>query len=125
MRAMSVSTAPAALILATLILAAGGLSACAGPRLTPEQRAEADCAARGGKMQRVGRMQSLQCILVHADADKPCADNRDCVGDCRVPGSVIVEEGRAVEGRCHADSNPFGCYTRVENGRATAAICVD
>lgn len=102
-----------------------GLSACMGQPLTPEQQVEADCMAQGGKMQRVGRMQSLQCVLQYSDAGKTCTDAAQCQGECRVPGSVIVEDGRAVEGQCTADSNQFGCYTRVENGRATAAICVD
>lgn len=102
-----------------------GLSSCFGGGVTPEQRAEADCAAQGGKMQRVGRMQTLQCVLQYSDAGQTCTDAAQCQGDCRVPGSVIVEDGRAVEGQCTADSNRFGCYTRVENGRATAAICVD
>jgi len=101
------------------------LSACMGGAVTPEQRAEADCAAQGGKMQRVGRMQSLQCVLQYTDAGKACRDAADCLGECRIPGGVIVEDGRAVEGQCTANSNRFGCYTRVENGRATAAICVD
>lgn len=102
-----------------------GLSSCFGGGPTPEQRAEAQCAAEGGKMQRVGRMQTLQCVLQYPDAGKTCSDAAQCQGECRVSGSVIVEEGRSVEGQCTADSSPFGCYTRVENGRATAAICVD
>lgn len=102
-----------------------GLSSCFAGGPTPEQRAEADCMAQGGKMLRVGRMQSLQCVLQYSDAGKTCTDAAQCQGECRVPGSVIVEDGRAVEGQCTADSNRFGCYTRVENGRATAAICVD
>jgi hypothetical protein len=102
-----------------------GLASCMGGAVTPEQRAEADCLAQGGKMQRVGRLQSLQCVQTYSDAGKTCTDAAQCQGECRVPGSVIVEDGRAVEGQCTADSNRFGCYTRVENGRATAAICVD
>ena len=97
-----------------------GLSSCFGGGATPEQRAEADCSAQG-----VGRMQSLQCVIQYSDAGQTCTDAAQCQGECRVPGSVIVEDGRAVEGQCTADSNRFGCYTRVENGRATAAICVD
>jgi hypothetical protein len=102
-----------------------GLASCMGGAVTPEQRAEADCLAQGGKMQRVGRLQSLQCVLQYSDAGKTCTGAAQCQGECRVPGSVIVEDGRPVEGQCTADSNRFGCYTRVENGRATAAICVD
>jgi len=102
-----------------------GMASCMGGAVTPEQRAEADCAGKGGKMQRVGRMQSLQCIVPYADAGKICTDTAQCQGECRVPGSVIVSDGRAVDGQCTADSSPFGCYTPVKNGRATAPICVD
>jgi hypothetical protein len=105
-------------------LFAATLGSCA-PTPTPEQIAEADCTAQGGKMQRVGRAQSLQCVIAYPDAGKTCRDGDDCMGQCRVPGGVIVPEGRAVEGRCVATSDPFGCYTQVEDGRATAAICVD
>jgi hypothetical protein len=100
------------------------LGACA-PALTPQQIAERDCAAQGGRMERVGRMQTLQCVIAYPDAGKTCRDGDDCLGDCRVPGGVIVEDGRPVAGQCAATSDRFGCYTRVEDGRATAAICVD
>ena len=107
---------------ATLVLLAGG--ACT-PSLTPQQLAERDCAAQGGQMQRVGRAQTLQCVIAYPDAGKTCRDGDDCLGDCRVPGGVIVEDGRPVAGQCAPTSDRFGCYTRVEDGRATAAICID
>ncbi|WP_226636343.1 hypothetical protein [Brevundimonas poindexterae] len=122
---MSRMTRMAGVLAGVVLLAGPGLASCMGQPMTPEQRAEADCSARGGKMQRVGRLQSLQCVIQYSDAGKTCRDAADCQGDCRVPGNVIVDDGRAVDGQCTADSNRFGCYTRVENGRATAAICVD
>ena len=103
------------------LLAAGGCT----PSMTPQQIAERDCAAQGGRMQRVGRAKTLQCVIAYPDAAKTCRDGDDCLGDCRVPGGVIVEDGRPVAGQCAATSDRFGCYTRVEDGRATAAICVD
>jgi len=110
------------LMAAALVMTLAG--ACT-PSLTPQQLAERDCAAQGGKMQRVGRAQTLQCVIAYPDAGKTCRDGDDCLGDCRVPGGVIVDDGRPVAGQCAASSDRFGCYTRVEDGRATAAICID
>lgn len=105
-------------------LALSALTACA-PSMTPQEVAERDCAAQGGQMQRVGRAQTLQCVIAYPDAGKTCRDGDDCLGDCRVGGGVIVEAGRPVQGQCSATSDRFGCYTTIEDGRAQAAICVD
>ncbi len=114
------------LILAVLALltAPMAVTACA-PQLTPEQIAAADCTARGGTMQEVGRMRTLQCVIKYSDANKPCRTGSDCLGDCRTAGSVAVLAGRETTGVCQADSNRFGCYTTVEDGKAVATICVD
>lgn len=114
------------LILALLALLAApmALTACA-PAPTAEQIAAADCASRGGAMTRVGRMQTLQCVISYADAGKPCRTGSDCMGDCRTEGDVAVLAGRETTGVCQANSNRFGCYTTVENGKAEPTICVD
>lgn len=93
-----------------------------GPMQTPTAT---ECAARGGTMQPVGRAQTIQCVVRYADAGKRCTTGSDCAGDCRVEQSPFPEAGAAAVGQCQADSRPFGCYARVENGKATAAICVD
>ncbi len=85
----------------------------------------ANCAARGGTMQAVGRAQTMQCVVKYADAGKRCTTGSDCAGDCRVEGAPFPREGAAAVGVCQADSRPFGCHATVENGKATAAICVD
>lgn len=88
--------------------------------------ATADCAVRGGRMQPVGRMQTIQCVAPYADAGKRCTDSDQCAGQCRVPdGAARPAQGAAVVGRCQADDNPFGCFTRVEDGKAEATLCVD
>ncbi len=113
------------LMLALIALAAAPLAASCAPPPSPEQVAAADCAARGGAMQRVGRMQSLQCVIPYADAGKPCRTGSDCAGDCRTEGNVAVLEGRDTTGVCQRTSDRFGCYTTIENGRAQATLCVD
>ena len=75
--------------------------------------------------QRVGRAQTLQCVIAYPDGGKVCRDGDDCLGDCRVPGGVIVEDGRTVQGQCTATSDRFGCYATVEDGKASGTICVD
>jgi len=114
------------LLLAVLALLTSSLTmtACA-PRPTAEEIAAADCAARGGSMREVGRLRTLQCVIKYSDAGRPCRTGSDCRGDCRTEGSVAVLVGRETTGVCQADSNRFGCYTTIENGKAEATICVD
>ncbi|WP_306002393.1 hypothetical protein [Brevundimonas sp. C43] len=87
--------------------------------------AAADCAARGGEMKPVGRAQTLQCVVTYADAGKRCTTGSDCLGDCRVDDAPFPAAGSAAVGRCQAESQVFGCYARLEDGKATPAICVD
>lgn len=85
----------------------------------------ASCAARGGEIQRVGRLQSQQCIIKYTDAGKACTDASQCQGECRATGALDVAAGTAATGQCQANSNRFGCHARIENGKITAAICID
>lgn len=92
----------------------------------PAQTSEAACAAQGGTLQRVGRLQSVQCVIAYSDAGKRCTDGDQCQGDCRYEGDAsAVAAGASVTGVCQADSNRFGCSTRVEDGKPDATICID
>lgn len=114
------------LVLVLLALVAGPLAAAScAPAPTPEEIAAANCATRGGAMQRVGRMQTLQCVIKYPDAGRPCRTGSDCMADCRTDGNVAVLEGRETTGVCQADSNRFGCFTTIEDGRAQPTLCVD
>lgn len=105
---------------------------------TPSAEAQAACQARGGEMQRVGMLGSWQCIVRYADAGQRCTDGDQCQGDCRsevtLPpppsGPPVVPEKAAplppaTEGVCQADSNSFGCYAVIEDGKSAPMICVD
>lgn len=94
-------------------------------RTVAESPEAAACMARGGTMQRVGRAQSLQCVVAYADAGKRCTDGDQCQGDCRVEDTPWPAAGAQAAGVCQADSRPFGCYAKIESGRAEAALCVD
>lgn len=86
--------------------------------------AQSACASRGGTLQRVGRAQTLQCVMPYADAGRACTDGSACAsGNCL--GAVDAAGQTNVTGQCQASNMAFGCYTRVNNGRAEAAICVD
>lgn len=77
-------------------------------------------------MMAVGRLQSMQCVISYADAGTVCTDGDQCEGDCRIEEqSPHPMEGTSVTGRCQATSAPFGCFTRVEDGKAAATLCVD
>lgn len=103
-------------------------------------RAERDaCLQRGGRVGSGGFFGSFQCVTPYADAGKRCTDGDQCLGDCRKEGSlppppapgqpVVVEPDSpshsATEGVCQADSDGFGCFTNIENGKAEPTLCVD
>jgi hypothetical protein len=119
-------------LIRTAFFAAAALlaTACAPQTTTegdaPMQSADASaCAARGGTMQQVGRMQSWQCVVAYADAGKPCTDGDQCQGDCVVEGNSGLQPGASAAGVCQADSNRFGCRTTVDDGKAGATLCID
>lgn len=113
-----------------LATAALGLAACAAPaqeHAAPApgvESADASCVARGGQMERVGRAQTLQCVITYADAGKSCTDGSQCqAGRCHGPMEAASREN--VTGQCQPTNMAFGCYTTITNGRMGAAICVD
>ena len=87
---------------------------------------QASCEARGGSWTRQGRLQAYMCVSSYADAGKQCTDGDQCEGDCRLPDGrrAGINDG-PVTGVCQANSVPFGCFTRVEDGRPAATLCVD
>lgn len=92
---------------------------------TAAEAPAAACARRGGAMRPVGRLQTLQCVVRYGDAGRRCTSGEQCQGDCRIEDDTAPAEGQPAAGQCQASSNRFGCYTRVENGRAAPTICVD
>jgi hypothetical protein len=86
---------------------------------------EASCRLAGGTMSPAGRRQLLQCTIAYPDAGKSCSASDQCAGECRAPSGSDIPAGQVVQGLCQADSNRFGCSTRVEGGRAQATLCVD
>ena len=89
-------------------------------------RDQASCQAEGGSWTRQGRLQSYMCVTSYADAGKQCTDGDQCAGDCRLPdGERAGMNSGPVTGVCQASSVPFGCFTRVEDGKAAATLCVD
>ena len=113
-------------ILATASLALSLLAACAPAAQAPApaaQSADASCAARGGSMQPVGRLQRPTCVVPYADAGKTCSDKADCQGACIAEGNA--ESQGAITGQCQKTNVQFGCFAKIVNGKATAAICID
>jgi hypothetical protein len=119
-------------------LAILGVAACAAPAeppIEPDRPAavvtaangttEAECTARGGKLQRAGRGGNLHCITPYADAGKVCTDKGDCLGRCIAAPESGSQAGTPAKGLCQADDNVFGCTTWIEGGKIAGAICVD
>lgn len=114
-------------ILALTAVAALMLSACAAPSAQPAAPSANDlvaqCSAKGGSVQPVGRAQIPTCVIPYADAGKACTDKSQCEGACIAEGNL--ESQGAVSGQCQKTNRQFGCYAKIENGKATATICVD
>jgi len=117
-----------ALALATFTLAACQPAPTTAPTvLGPIHTLSAsECVERGGKMVAQGRLQQTRCQMTFADAGKVCRDGDDCIGDCRITDAAATpREGQGARGQCQANTSPFGCYTRIEDGQAQPTICVD
>lgn len=116
-------TALAALLMAALV-------ACAPTPAptTPTQAATPDvaaCAAKGGTVRPVCRMQKPACVIAYADAGKTCSDKSDCQGRCLYRGEAPADPATAVTGQCQANSDPCGCFTTVVKGHVGPGMCVD
>lgn len=102
------------------------LTACAPSTPAPAptaQSAEASCAARGGSMQPVGRLQRSTCVVPYADAGKSCTDKAQCQGACIADGNA--ESQNAVAGQCQKTNVQFGCFAKIVNGKSTGTLCID
>lgn len=113
------------LMIAALALMAAACSPMAeqAPDPAAPQSAEAACAAQGGEIMRVGRLQTARCVVPFSDAGKVCRDGDDCLGDCRAASAGPNEN--TTTGVCAPNDLPFGCNTPIENGRAGPTLCVD
>ena len=111
-------------ILAVAVLSVIGCAAPAPQASAPAASAESACADRGGRLERVGRAQTLQCVISFADAGKSCTDGSQCeAGRCLGPMEATPRE--SVTGQCQPTNMAFGCYTTISGGRMGPAICVD
>ncbi|MDP3493994.1 MAG: hypothetical protein Q8R82_12845 [Hyphomonadaceae bacterium] len=87
---------------------------------------EASCKTQGGDWRPVCRMQQPACITTFPDAGKACTDGSQCAGDCMAsPEAGFADGGAAATGVCASNNDPCGCKQKIEDGKATAAICVD
>jgi hypothetical protein len=71
-------------------------------------------------------MQQPACVMTFSDAGKPCTDGDDCAGDCMAKTDAgFAQTGATTPGLCAVNDDPCGCKQTVEDGKATAAICID
>ncbi|MBT2767333.1 hypothetical protein J7J08_06755 [Stenotrophomonas sp. ISL-67] len=104
----------------------GAASAAAPAATTPAPTDAAGCAAAGGELKPLGRLQRVQCVVPFADAGKACSAKADCSGQCLADGETELVAGATARGVCQRDvSQTFGCRQRIDNGVAQGTICVD
>ncbi len=108
---------------ALAVLLISGCAPTAQPTAPTAETLASACAAKGGTVKPVGKAQIPTCVTPYADAGKACTDKSQCQGGCILEGNL--EPQGAVTGQCQKTDRQFGCYAKVENGKATAAICVD
>lgn len=108
----------------TLVLMSCAPSTPPAPEMPPTPDVAA-CAAQGGTVGPVCRMQTLACVLSYADAGKTCSDKSDCRGRCLYKGEAPTDPAAVVTGRCQATSDPCGCFTTVVRGHVGPGLCVD
>ena len=93
---------------------------------TPIPTDEQSCRVAGGNWRRVCLMGTWSCVVKYADAGKTCRDGDECQGkQCRYNGKPVTDSTTEVTGSCVATSDPCGCFTLVQDGKADAALCVD
>ena len=85
---------------------------------------EETCRAKGGTFRPVCLMGLRACVMKYADGGKPCTGKAQCEGQCRLEGPPPMP-GATATGACQRASDPCGCFTVVEDGKAQAALCVD
>ncbi len=106
------------------------LAACAptvsppGPVASSGTESVEACAASSGRIETVGRRGLPTCVVPYADAGKACTDTAQCQGGCILEGNLEASDA-PVTGQCKRSNVQFGCYAKVVDGKATAAICVD
>jgi hypothetical protein len=84
------------------------------------------CVKNGGTYRRVCLMGSWSCVMPYSDAGKPCADKKECQGQCRYVGEgEMPPPGTAVTGACQRTTDPCGCFGIVADGKLQSMLCVD
>lgn len=86
---------------------------------------EASCKIAGGDWRPICRMQTLSCVITYPDAGKACTDGDDCAGNCEGAVTGAAGAGQPATGVCSTNSDPCGCHTFIEDGKATATLCAD
>lgn len=112
--------------LLVLLAGCGTTAPAADPAVADVATDAAQCAASGGRMQPLGRLQREQCVVAYADAGKACSSKADCTGQCLASGDRERVPGEKATGTCQRDvSQNFGCRQRIDGGVAQGTICVD
>lgn len=84
------------------------------------------CARRGGTWKGSGCMLGgMACFERYADAGKPCADTKQCLGLCLYEGNPEPELGAPVVGTCQRYNAPCGAFPMVEGGKYIGVLWVD
>lgn len=81
------------------------------------------CADADGDVVRAGLLGQFHCRQALPDAGRACTGRQDCAGECLAPDTA--PPGAPAAGACQAQTPLFGCYSVIEDGRATPPLCVD
>lgn len=77
------------------------------------------CEKNGGDWGVWGLAAREYCQYPAADGDKECTDGSQCsLGNC-----ISLEN--TSPGNCQTYEQTFGCYSFIEDGKVSSAICID
>lgn len=86
------------------------------------------CEKRGGQWRLVGKAGNNICVLPYSDGGKECTDSSQCLAGCYYhppEGQTFPQPKTVVKGTCRKDSNPFGCFVEVKDGKTMPGLCAD
>jgi len=83
------------------------------------------CAVSGGEYTIGGLIEAEYCLYNYSDGGKACSSSTECQGECMLDKSTSSLSDNIINGVCKSNSDPYGCFSYVENGKFAGGACTD
>lgn len=84
-----------------------------------DTQTQEECDQKGGVWQTWGLLNMEYCQIPAPDGGETCYDS----SQCSLKRCISYEN--KIPGECQTYENTFGCFSYIENGRVSSAICID